>query len=50
VEKAGLKANTDPAGGAKAVPSKDTETAGTQLPDYPGQPPFEPGAKAWGSA
>ena len=48
--KAGLKANTDPAGGARAIPSTDTGTAGAELPDCPGQPPFEPGTKAWGSA
>jgi len=50
LKKAGLRANIDPAGGAKAVPPTDAETAGTELPDYPGRPPFEPGTKAWGSA
>jgi len=49
LKKAGLRANIDPAGGAKAVPPTDTETAGRDLPDYP-QPPFEPGTKPWGSA
>ena len=50
LKKAGLRASIDPAGGAKAVSPTDTETAGTELPDYPGQPPVEPGTKAWGSA
>ena len=50
LKKAGLRANIDPAGGAKAVPPTDAETAGTELPDYPGRLPFEPGTKAWGRA
>ena len=45
LKKAGLRANTDPAGGAKAVPSTGAETAGTSYQIIQGNRPSSEGRK-----